>query len=179
MERKNLTLSEFKCDPFEILAKRWMLLCTGNFKVGKCNCMTVGWGALGTMWAKPFVMVVVRPQRYTFELMNDHSSFTLCALPASHQKALSLCGSKSGRELDKIKEAGLTPIASERINAPGLDEAELILECRKSYFDDIDPSHFHDPEIDNVYPNKDYHRMYFGEVLNIMAAPNSRYAPPA
>ena len=179
MEKKSLTPSEFKCDPFEILAKRWMLLCAGDFQSGKFNFMTVAWGAMGTMWTKPIVMVVVRPQRFTFEFMNKADSFTLSAFPSTQQKALSLCGAKSGRDIDKIKESGLTPVASERVGAPGFAEAELTLECRKNYFGDFNPEQFLDPEIHNVYPGKDYHRMYLGEVLNILAAPNSRYAPPA
>ena len=74
-------------------------------------------------------------------------------------------GSKSGRDGDKIKASGLTPIRSSKVAAPGFAEAELILECRKMYYDDIDPEHFVDASIQSNYPKKDYHRAYFGEIL--------------
>ena len=76
-------------------------------------------------------------------------------------------GSHSGRDTDKIAETGLTPIASSAVAAPGYDEAELIIECRKIYWQDMDPSQFVDPSIEQHYPEKDYHRIYFGQVLGV------------
>jgi flavin reductase (DIM6/NTAB) family NADH-FMN oxidoreductase RutF len=128
--------------------------------------MTVSWGSLGTMWNKPFAMVVVRPTRYTYQLMEKYETFTLCAFPEQHRKALSLLGSKSGRDGDKIAESGLTPEAATIVAAPCFAEAELVLECRKIYWDDYDPTHFLDPAINRMYRN-DYHRIYFGQVLAI------------
>jgi flavin reductase (DIM6/NTAB) family NADH-FMN oxidoreductase RutF len=127
--------------------------------------MTVGWGGLGAMWSKAFALVVVRPTRYTIEFMERSSGFTLGAFPEEHRKKLSYCGSHSGRDGDKAKAAGFTPIASRFVSAPSFDEAELILECRKTYFSDLDPSHFLDPETETHYPAKDYHRVYFGEIV--------------
>jgi flavin reductase (DIM6/NTAB) family NADH-FMN oxidoreductase RutF len=129
--------------------------------------MTVGWGGLGTMWNKAFAIVVVRPTRYTMEFMERSAGFTLNAFPEQHRKKLSYCGSHSGRDGDKAKAAGLTPIASRIVMAPSFDEAELILECRKTYFSDLDSSHFLDPETESHYPLKDYHRLYFGEIVAV------------
>lgn len=129
--------------------------------------MTVAWGSLGAMWNKPFVQVVVRPVRYTYEFMERYDTFTLCAFPEAYRKALSLLGSKSGRDSDKIAESGLTPIPSTKVTAPGFAEADLIVECRKIYWDDFDPAHFLLPEIAQNYPQKDYHRVYFGEIVAI------------
>ena len=78
-----------------------------------------------------------------------------------------LLGSKSGRGGDKISEAGLTPIASSRIPAPGFAQADLIIECRKIYWDDMEPAHFLDPRIEDNYPQRDYHRIYYGQILAI------------
>jgi len=76
-------------------------------------------------------------------------------------------GSKSGRDGDKIAEAGLTPIASSVVAAPAFDEAELIIECRKVYRQIMDPAGFLDAEIDTNYPAKDYHTIYFGEIVAV------------
>jgi len=147
--------------------KQRLLLTAGDFAAGRFNTMTVGWGSLGTMWGRPFAQVVVRPVRYTFQFTEQYDTFTLCVLPASLQPAWQLLGSKSGRDGDKIAESGLTPAASTRVAAPSFAEAELVIECRKIYWDDIVPRHFLDPAIDQHYPNKDYHRIYFGEILEI------------
>jgi flavin reductase (DIM6/NTAB) family NADH-FMN oxidoreductase RutF len=145
--------------------EQWLLLTSGDFREGRFNTMTVGWGSLGTMWSKPFAQVVVRPTRYTYEFMERYDSFTLCAFPRQYAGALELLGTRSGRDGDKIAEAGLTPIASKTIPSPGFAEAELTIECRKLYWDDLDPANFQDPEIETHYPAKDYHRIYFGEIL--------------
>ena len=112
-------------------------------------------------------MVVVRPQRYTYEFMEKYDDFTLTAFSPGYKDALKLCGTKSGRDMDKIKEAKLTPIASTDIGSPGFEEAELIIECKKIYSEDFKPEKFLVPEIDKCYPDKDYHRVYFGEIVNI------------
>jgi flavin reductase (DIM6/NTAB) family NADH-FMN oxidoreductase RutF len=148
-------------------ARQWLLLTAGDFEQGHYNAMTVGWGSIGTMWGRPFAQVVVRPVRYTFGFMERYDTFTLSVFADEHRAALNLLGTKSGRDGDKIAEAGLTPIVSTRVTAPGFAEAELILECRKIYWDDMDPSHFLDPRIEDNYPQKDYHRIYFGQILAI------------
>lgn len=135
--------------------------------------MTVGWGSIGYMWRRPFVQVVVRPVRYTYEFIEKYNTFSLCAFPGKYQAALQLLGTKSGRDGDKIAEAGLHPVPSTRIAAPGFAEASLIIECLKIYWDDVDPRHFLDPEIDKHYPRKDYHRIYYGEILAIFGEQNS------
>ena len=80
--------------------------------------MTISWGSLGVMWGRPFVQVVVRPQRYTFEFMERYQTFTLCAFPRQYHQALSLLGTKSGRDGDKIAEAGLTPTSAPASRRP-------------------------------------------------------------
>jgi len=148
-------------------AKHSMLLTAGDFDRGEFNTMAVGWGSFGELWENPLAIVVVRPQRYTYEFMEQYDTFTLTALPAKLRPAVMLLGTKSGRDGYKIAEAGLTPIASTKVAAPGFEEAELIIECRKTYFGDIDPAHFVDPGIDKFYPQKDYHRFYFGAIVAV------------
>jgi hypothetical protein len=94
-----------------------MLLMCGDYGIGHYNAMTVGWGSLGTMWGRPFVQVVVRPSRYTYEFMEQYDTFTLGAFPEEYRDAMLLLGTKSGRDGDKIGESGLTPIASVQVAA--------------------------------------------------------------
>ncbi len=154
----------------DLWLNKWFLITSGDFEKQDFNTMTVAWGSLGIMWNRPFVQAVVRPTRYTFEFTEKYDSFTMCSFPDKYRDALKLLGTKSGREGDKIAESGLTPIKSEIVQSPSFDEADLILECRKIYFDGIKPENFIDPSIDKNYPLKDYHRIYFGEILKIFAS---------
>jgi flavin reductase (DIM6/NTAB) family NADH-FMN oxidoreductase RutF len=167
MERKPIDVSDLLVRCHHLWAEQWLLLAAGHFAKGEFNAMTVGWGSLGTMWGRPFAQVVVRPSRYTHAFMERHESFTLCAFPQNRREALALLGSKSGRDGDKIAESGLTPAASSRVEAPCFVEAELVIECRKTYWQDMDSAHFLDPAIAENYPQKDYHRIYFGEILAV------------
>jgi flavin reductase (DIM6/NTAB) family NADH-FMN oxidoreductase RutF len=165
--RKTISFQDLRANVHLIWSKQGMLLTSGDFAAGQFNTMTVGWGSLGVMWARPFVQLVVRPTRYTYGFMEQYDTFTLCAFSEAYRQALQLLGTKSGRDGDKIAEAGLTPIASTLIPAPGFAEADLIVECRKMYWQDMDPAHFLDPTTERHYAKKDYHRIYFGEVVAI------------
>lgn len=148
----------------------WFLLACGDFAAGSYNAMTVAWGGLGVMWGRPIAMVVVRPTRYTYQFMERYPDFTLCRLPLARRDALEYCGNHSGRDGDKIAAAGLTAVAARRVGSPVFDEAELAIECRTIYRRDFDPEGFEDPKIADNYPLRDYHRMYFGEILRTEAA---------
>jgi len=169
----SIAATDFMTKPIFLWDVQSLLLTSGDFDKQRFNAMTVGWGSIGYMWRRPFVQVVVRPVRYTYEFIEKYDTFTLCAFPTKYQTALQLLGTKSGRDGDKISEAGLTPHASTKIAAPGFAEANLIIECRKIYWDDIDCQHFIDPEIDKHYPRKDYHRIYYGEILAILGEQNT------
>ncbi len=146
---------------------QWLLLAAGDFQSARFNTMTISWGSMGRIWNKPFVQVVVRPQRHTRTFMEEFATFTLCAFPPACHGALELLGKKSGRDGDKIAEAGLTPVAATTVGAPIFAEAELAVECRKISWQDMDPKGFLDPSIAKNYPDKDYHRIYFGEVVAV------------
>ena len=160
---------KFNANLFNLWANQWFLLTAGDFKTGEFNTMTVAWGSMGVMWSKPFAMVVLRKQRHTLKFIQSYDSFTLTAFPESYKKALSICGSKSGRDSDKIKESGLTPIASTQVDAPTFEGAELVLECMKSYSGGmLDTKGFQNPAlIKEIYPANDYHLMFWGEIVAI------------
>ena len=175
MKRVEIPLGEFRAEPFRIWDAGWFLLTAGDFGAGRFNTMTVSWGSFGTLWNRPFAQVVVRPTRHTQGFMDAYESFTLCAFAEERREALRLLGTKSGRDGDKIAESGLTPMAASRVAAPVFAEAVLSVECRKLYWQDLDPTQFLDPAIEASYPRRDYHRVYFGEVLAIAAAPADRH----
>ena len=162
---KEVNVNEYSDKPINLWAKKWLVLTSGDST--SYNAMTVGWGSIGTMWNKPFVQVVVRPVRFTYEFMEKYSTFTLCTFPEKYKDALRLIGTKSGRDGDKIKNAGLTVITSEVVEAPSFKEADMIIECKKMYYQDMDHTAFLDEKIDALYPDKDYHRIYFGEILTL------------
>jgi len=170
MQRRPIKLSELKIQPHDLFFNQWMLLTTGDYAKDRFNTMTIGWGALGTIWNRPLAVVAVRHSRYTLQFMEKYDTFTLCAFPQEHHQALSLLGSRSGRDGDKIAASGLTPEPSNMVAAPSFKEAELVIECCKMYWNDLNPAHFLDAKLHEVYPNRNYHRIYYGEVQKIFAA---------
>jgi len=167
-KRMELSTKEFAAKPLELFNSGWFILAAGNFAEGKFNGMTISWGSMGTIWGKPFVMAVVRPQRHTLSFMDSGDSFTLSAFHAEYKEALGFFGSKSGAKYDKFKETGLTPEAALKVAAPAIQEAELVIECRKTYADWLKPECFLKPEDASVwYPEKDFHKMFFGEIVAV------------
>ncbi|MBZ0155548.1 MAG: flavin reductase family protein [Alphaproteobacteria bacterium] len=153
-------------NPFRLIGSDWMLVTAGTAK--SYNTMTASWGGLGVLWDKRVCFCFVRPTRYTYEFMERASHFTLSFFDEKHREALEFCGTRSGRDTDKAAATGLTPVTG----IPGtvhFAEARLVFECRKIYFNDIDPEHFIDPGIQDNYLARDYHRLYVGEVIRFLA----------
>ena len=150
---------------FSAIGDQWMLITAGTKE--RCNTMTASWGGLGILWGAPMATVYIRPQRYTKQFVDENESFTLSFFPEEYRKQLSLCGTKSGRDIDKVKECNFT-VETEN-GAPYFAEADLVLVCMKAYWQDMDPTHFLDGEIDSKwYPEKDYHRIFIGEILEVL-----------
>lgn len=150
---------------FSLIGEQWMLITAGTGE--KCNTMTASWGGLGVLWGKPVATVYIRPQRYTLEFVEREERFTLAFFGEEYRKALALCGAKSGRDIDKVKECGFTVETAD--GAPYFAQADLVLVCRKAYWQDMDPTHFLDGEIDGKwYPEKDYHRIFIGEIETVL-----------
>ena len=156
--------TEITDNVFKLLDKDWMLVTAGS--MDDFNTMTASWGHLGILWHMPIAIAYIRPQRYTFEFANRFEDYTLSFFTEAYRPALQLCGSKSGRDCDKMAETGLTPIQTDRGNVI-YQEARLVLECRKVYEDDIKKNNFLDHEIIRKnYPKEDFHRFYMGEIVN-------------
>ena len=137
---------------------------------GKVNTMTIGWGTLGIEWGKPIFTVFVRQSRYTKQLLDQSGEFTVNIPYGEFDKQiLSVCGTKSGRDTDKIQALGLTLEEPLTVSAPAIRQLPLTLECKVIYRQDQDPKAI-DPECDGRYyakgtPNEDdYHTAYYGQI---------------
>jgi flavin reductase (DIM6/NTAB) family NADH-FMN oxidoreductase RutF len=154
---------------FKLIGTDWMLITAGT--MDSFNTMTASWGGLGVLWHRDVAFCFIRPIRYTYEFMNKSDYYTLMFFEEKYRNILKICGTKSGRNIDKVEECNFTPIES--INgAIYFKEARFIIECRKIYITDIDPEGFVDSSIENNYPQKDYHRMFVGEIVNVMLKNN-------
>lgn len=165
MAYRKISAREIEGNVFKMIGDDWMLITGGDEK--SFNTMTAGWGGMGILWGKPVAFSYVRPQRYTKEFMDSGDYHTLSFYSEQYKNALSICGAKSGRDTDKVKEAGLTPAFAD-CGAVYFDEADLVLVCRKLYYDDLKPENFLVPEISKTYKEKDYHRLYIGEIIEVL-----------
>lgn len=162
-----ISIEKFLIKPMHLWDIQTLLLTSGDFSTHEFNAMTIGWGSIGYIWRRPFIQVVVRPTRHTYQFMEKYDTFTVCAFPAEYHAALKMLGTLSGRDGDKITASGLSPISSTLVASPAYSQASLVLECKKIYWGDFDPARFLDLEIDKNYIKKDYHRFYYGEILAI------------
>jgi uncharacterized protein (DUF952 family)/flavin reductase (DIM6/NTAB) family NADH-FMN oxidoreductase RutF len=166
-ERRSIPIEKFFARSHFIFDEGWFLLTSGDFAEKKFNSMTISWGLLGTMWSLPVAMVAVRYSRHTFQFIDKYDSFSLNSFSSQYRDVLNDLGSHSGREMDKINYLQLTSIPCHQIKSPCYQEAELVLECRKIYWEDMNPAHFLDSRIIEKYPKPDYHRFFIGEVVGI------------
>lgn len=166
MSFKEIKPEALTWNPFTEIGKTWFLVTAGDEE--KANTMTVSWGGLGIFWGKPAATVYLRQTRYTKEFVDKDGLFTLSALPESQRRALSFCGSKSGRDLtDKIKEAGLTPYYVD--GTTGIGEADALLVCKPMLATFLSPKDFIDPEMDKKwYSDRNYHTMYIAEITKVL-----------
>ena len=163
---KRIDPKEIGQNVFSLIGDQWMLITAGTAE--QCNTMTASWGGLGVLWGAPMATCYIRPQRYTREFVDREEYFTLAFFDEEHRKALALCGSKSGREVDKVKACGFTA-ASAGCGAPYFEQASLVLVCKKLYAQPMDPAGFVDKALDSRwYPDKDYHKMFVGEVIKVL-----------
>lgn len=147
-----------------LFSKDWALIAAGDTR--SANVMVGGWGGAGYLWKKPVISCVIRPQRYTFELVEKHERFSLCFLPEKYRAAMQLCGTQSGRDTDKFAATGLTPAFFEGV--PFVAESRLVIIARKMYADDLKKERFIDKEPLRFYEAGDFHRVYICEAERIL-----------
>lgn len=150
---------------FSLIGNEWMLISASND--GKTNAMTASWGGMGVLWNKNVVYCFIRPQRYTKEFIDKSDFFTLSFFDEKYKEMLGYFGKVSGRDEDKIKNAGLTLTECE--TAPVYKEAKLSFICKKLYCSSLIPDGFIDKSlIDKNYSMGDFHDMYVGEIIKVL-----------
>lgn len=161
MKRK-INVWEYAPQILEALGKGVLLTTEENDKV---NTMTIGWGTLGIQWGKPICTVFVRESRYTKELLDKTGVFTV-NVPAGGdcKEILKVCGTRSGRELDKVQILDLHLEAGETVNVPAIKELPITLECKVIYQQDQDPAAINEENTKAFYSNGDYHTAYYGQI---------------
>lgn len=153
-------------NPFIKIGTEWALITAGDRQ--QANTMTVSWGGVGVLWGKNIAFIFIRDSRYTKELIDSHEFFSMSFFNSSFRPALNICGTITGRDRDKFKEAGLTPAFRHSIPYP--DEANFVLLCRKMAAVPITEDTFLDPAImEKWYSDRDMHTMYVGEIIEAIA----------
>lgn len=149
-----------------LIGKEWMLI-TAADREGRVNAMTASWGCLGELWNRPVAVCFIRPQRYTYDLVEESDTFSLCFFGGERKPELTYCGRESGRDGDKLKATGLTSALEDGV--PYIAESKYVLICRKLYADDLKEDKFIDKGImPRHYPENDLHRVYVCEILKVL-----------
>lgn len=155
---------EFTTEIFSQFDKKWALLTAGDKE--NFNTMTVSWGGLGTIWGKPVATVYVRTSRYTHDFMDNNEYFTVSFYPEDCKKVLGVLGSKSGRDMDKIHDSGLT--AKELSQSVTFEEAEVTFVCRKLFRQRLEKENMVPEVAKQFYDGDALHDMFIGEVVEIL-----------
>ena len=141
------------------------LLLVGAKNDGKRNVMTIGWGFVGVMWRRKVFVVLVRPSRFTHEFVEDGGEFTVNVPGEGMEKAVAYCGEVSGREHNKFKESKLHLVKGKKVKVPVIKECRIHYECRVIHKLRLNPRLVPDKVKKRFYPKKDFHTIYFGEIL--------------
>ena len=161
-----LPFETIEINPFDKIGKDWGLVSAGS--KAKYNTMTISWGGMGVLWGKNVAYIFIRESRYTKELIDAGDFFSISFLDGEFRSALNYCGAHSGRDEDKFENTGLTPAF--RHGIPYVDEANFVVICKKMAAVPIGEDTFLDRDIlPKWYADGDFHTMYVGEIIDIMA----------
>lgn len=145
------------------LLSNWTLITSGTAQ--KSNVMTASWGGLGVFWEKPVAFCFLNPSRYSVQTMDEGETYTISFYTEAYKDAMLYCGNNSGRNTDKIKGSGLTPIKTPS-GATAFAEAWMIFECKKIIAQQISPDAVK-TAVPAEWSKNGYHKMYMGEILNV------------
>ena len=160
---KEISAKEIQKNIIDAISNEWMLITAGN--KDSYNMMTASWGFMGEMWGNDTALAVVRPQRYTMEFIDKSDYYTL-SFYGDRKDIHKICGSMSGRDVNKTEFTGLTPIFEN--NAVYFGEANLVLICKKQYVQDMKEECFTDKTPLKWYQDGDYHKMIFGKIEKVL-----------
>jgi flavin reductase (DIM6/NTAB) family NADH-FMN oxidoreductase RutF len=168
MAKEPVAFDSYLRESTTALTRDGALLCARDPE-GRPNAMTIGWGTVGIIWGKPVYQVLVRPSRYTYHCLEVSGDFTVNIPYADQAEQVLLCGTQSGREMDKFAACGFTAGQLEEVGSPYIEECGMVYACRIVQKNDVVPSHFVQDIIEGCYPSGDFHRIYFGEILATLA----------
>jgi flavin reductase (DIM6/NTAB) family NADH-FMN oxidoreductase RutF len=153
----------------EAMTRHGLLL--GSYDAaGKPNVMTIGWGSIGSIWGVPIWTVLVRPSRYTYRGIEHSGCFSVNVPGEDLGYACAVCGSRSGRDIDKFDEAELVHEKGSAVLAPVVGQCPVVYECQVVHSSDVLPEKLADEIMSGAYRDGDFHRIYFGKILSTRAA---------
>ncbi|MBQ8599536.1 MAG: flavin reductase family protein [Oscillospiraceae bacterium] len=171
MNKKPINAFEYAPQIMDKMTHGGILVTT---KVGdKVNPMTIGWGTIGVDWSKPVFQTYIREVRHTKGMMDEALEFTINVPVEKTDKvkeALAFCGTKSGRDFDKVQELGLTLVEGENVSVPAIKELPLTLECKVIYKVRQEGKEIPADVMERFYPDweqtpEDLHTVYYGEIV--------------
>ncbi|MDE7375092.1 MAG: DUF4468 domain-containing protein, partial [Odoribacter sp.] len=160
---KQITPDKIPGNIYKMLSENWMLVCAGN--QDNFNMMTASWGGLGHLYNKPVTFCFINPTRHTYQLLEDNDTYTLCFFTEAYREALNYCGTHSGKNEDKVKGSGLTPMLTPS-GSTAYSEAWMIIECKKLVAQSFSPEIIFNPETKSKW-GEARHKMFIGEILNV------------
>jgi flavin reductase (DIM6/NTAB) family NADH-FMN oxidoreductase RutF len=132
---------------------------------GKPNPMTIGWATLGVVWGEPILTVYVRPTRHTCGLIEKAKRFSVCVPASGMKRELLFCGSRSGRDHDKVKECGLKVLPGQTKGVSILEDCALFYECETVHKTFVLKETLDGKIRGKYYPSEDFHSVYYGRIL--------------
>ncbi len=163
---KSIHPEEINDNLFHLIAKDWTLICAGD--ESSYNMMTANWAGMGFLWRKNVCFIFIRHGRYTYDFIEKNKSLTLSFFSEEYRDVLNVCGKKSGRDIDKMKDVPLTPVPVNG-GAVGFSEARLVLNCEKLCSGEIKDFDFIDKSILDNYADGDYHKLYICEIKEVFS----------
>ncbi len=160
---KEISAKEIKGNLIEKTADEWMLISAGSKE--DYNMMTASWGFMGEMWGVDMAIAMIRPQRYTMEFVNNNDYYAL-SFYGDNKDIHKVCGSKSGRDVNKTELANLTPVFAD--NTVYFSEANLVIICKKQYSQQLSEDCFTESQPLEHYKDKDFHNMIFGKIEKVL-----------
>ena len=171
MQKLEVEYTEYIKETLNAL-KSGLLLVSAD-KGGRPNVMTIGWGTIGVIWGRPMFVVMVRPSRFTYGFIEQSGDFTVNFPPGEMAETVAFCGSVSGRDHDKFKERGLTPATARSVKSPLIEECLVHYECKVVHKNDVLPPEVSVDIVSEFYPEDDFHRVYFGQIVRVSASPGT------
>ena len=161
---KQLSPDKIPGNIIKMLNEDWMIITAGTDE--KFNMMTAGWGGLGVLYSKPVAICFINPLNYTYQFMETSDTYTFTFYTEAYREALKYCGSNSGRNTDKVKGSGLTPITTPT-GSKAFSEAWLIIECRKLVGQSLNHDTLFDENVKAEWTGKQLPKMFIGEIINV------------